>query len=295
MLAHHFRRGQIRTKAFGHNLALLLRCPNPTSLVPRDHLDTLTATTLMTYLMSVLSVGQGRSGREWQGRFHDQTPSQRLYPPQCVTAVSLTGRLEALHDPLSSSGRLVGILRPVVEAFVLAVLDAGHDRPLGGTVAAQLVGYQHTRRSPLLRHELAEQAFGGFLVAPALDQDIENEALLIDRAPEPVLLAGDGNDDLIQMPFVAAARGASTEAVGEFAAEFQAPLPDRLVGDRDAASRQHLLNHTQAQREAEIEPHRVSDEFGRVAIAGIERVSGCRHPARIPGRPRIRKAGRRST
>src|SRR3954447_7598649 len=92
MLAHHFRRGQIRTKAFGHNLALLLRCPNPTSLAPRDHLDTLTATTLMTYLMSVLSVGQGRSGREWQGRFHDQTPSQRLYPPQCVTAVSLTVR-----------------------------------------------------------------------------------------------------------------------------------------------------------------------------------------------------------
>src|SRR3954454_11233805 len=90
MLAHHFRRGQIRTKAFGHNLALLLRCPNPTSLVPRDHLDTLTATTLMTSLMSVLSVGQGRSGREWQGRFHDQPPSQRLYPPQCVTAVSLT-------------------------------------------------------------------------------------------------------------------------------------------------------------------------------------------------------------
>src|SRR3954451_9102961 len=90
MLAHHFRRGQIRTKAFGHNLALLLRCPNPTSLAPRDHLDTLTATTLMTYLMSVLSVGQGRSGREWQGRFHDQTPSRPLSPPQCVTAVSLT-------------------------------------------------------------------------------------------------------------------------------------------------------------------------------------------------------------
>ena len=37
-------------------------------------------------------------------------------------------RLEPLHDPLSSSGRLVGILRPVVEAFVLPVLDAGHDR-----------------------------------------------------------------------------------------------------------------------------------------------------------------------
>src|SRR3954464_5661209 len=137
----------------------------------------------------------------------------------------LPRRLEALHDPFSSSGRLVRILRPVVEAFVLAVLDAGHDLPLGGTVAAQLVGDQHTRRLPLLLHELAEQAFGGFLVAPALDQDIENEAFLVDRAPEPVLLAGDGDDDLVEVPFIAAAGGAPAKTVGEFAAEFQAPLP----------------------------------------------------------------------
>ena len=62
----------------------------------------------------------------------------------------LPRRLEAFHDPLSSSGRLVGIFRPVVEAFVLAVLDTRHDLTLGGTVAAQLVGDQHTRRSSLL-------------------------------------------------------------------------------------------------------------------------------------------------
>ncbi len=29
---------------------------------------------------------------------------------------------------------------------MLAVLDAGHDLPLGGSVAAQFVGDQHTRR-----------------------------------------------------------------------------------------------------------------------------------------------------
>ena len=29
---------------------------------------------------------------------------------------------------------------------MLAVLDAGHDLPLGGSVAAQFVGNQHTRR-----------------------------------------------------------------------------------------------------------------------------------------------------
>src|SRR3978361_2216835 len=118
----------------------------------------------------------------------------------------LPRRLEPFHDPLSSSGRLVGVLRPVVETLVLAMLDAGHDLALGCGVAAELVGDQHTRRSSLFLQELAEQAFGGLLVAPALDEDIKNKALLVDRAPEPVLLAGDGEDDLIKVPFVAAAR-----------------------------------------------------------------------------------------
>src|SRR6202045_3817512 len=73
------------------------------------------------------------------------------------------------HDPLSSSGRLMGVFRPVIEALVLPMLDPGHDLPLGSGVALQLVGDEHTRGSILLLEELAEQAFGGLLVAPALD------------------------------------------------------------------------------------------------------------------------------
>src|SRR3984893_13546697 len=41
--------------------------------------------------------------------------------------------------------------------------------------------------------------------------------------------------DSIEVPLVATARRALTNAVGEFAAEFKAPLPDRLVRHRDAA------------------------------------------------------------
>src|SRR4051812_43574164 len=172
---------------------------------------------------------------------------------------------------------------------MLPMLDARHDLPLGGCVATQLVGDQHTRRSPLLLQQLAQQALGRLLVAPALNQDIENEALLVDGAPEPMLRAGNGNDHLVEVPLVAALRGAPPDAVGEFLAEFQAPLPDRLVGHRDAARRQHLLDHAQAQREAEIEPHRIADEFSRIAIAGVKRISGRRHSARIPDHRQLAK------
>jgi len=37
--------------------------------------------------------------------------------------LSLTGRFEARHDPLASPRRLMRILGPIVESFVLAMFD----------------------------------------------------------------------------------------------------------------------------------------------------------------------------
>ena len=69
----------------------------------------------------------------------------------------------------------MGVFGPVIETLALPMLDPGHDLPLGRGVALQLVGDEHTRCWTLLLEELAEQAFGGLLVAPALDENIENE------------------------------------------------------------------------------------------------------------------------
>jgi hypothetical protein len=115
-------------------------------------------------------------------------------------ALNVPRRLEPLHDPLSSSGRLMGVFGPLIEALVLTMLDPGHDLPLGSGVALQLVGDEHTRGSTLLLEELAEQAFGGLLVAPALDENIKNEAVLVDGTPEPMLLPGEADDNLARSP-----------------------------------------------------------------------------------------------
>jgi hypothetical protein len=110
-------------------------------------------------------------------------------------ALNLSRGLEPLHDPLSSSGRLMGVFRPVIEALVR--LDPRHDLPFGcGGVALQLVGDEHTRGSTLLLEKLAEQAFGGLLVAPALDENIENQPVLVDGTPQPMLFPSDADDDL---------------------------------------------------------------------------------------------------
>src|SRR3954470_14820758 len=74
----------------------------------------------------------------------------------------------------------------------------------------------------------------------------------------------------------------TTDLVGERLAELEGPLPHRLVADENVASRQHLLDHAQAQREPEIQPDRVADDFGRKPVAGVAGRCELAHRARLP-------------
>src|SRR3954451_22144483 len=89
------------------------------------------------------------------------------------------------------------------KAFMPPVLDRGHHLTLGGAVARQLVRDQDTRGSALLFQQLAEEALGGPLVPPALDEDVEHDPILIDSPPEPVLRSPDRQAHFVQVPFVA--------------------------------------------------------------------------------------------
>jgi hypothetical protein len=118
-------------------------------------------------------------------------------------ALGLTGRPEALHNALASSGGLMAVLGSIVQAPMLPMLDTRHDLSLGR-----------------LR------------VAAALDQNIEHDPMLIDRAPEPMPLAGDADHDLVEMPFVPGCRKAPTDLGCKILAELQRPLPHGLMADQ---------------------------------------------------------------
>src|SRR3954453_15192903 len=137
----------------------------------------------------------------------------------------LPGRLEPLHLSLSPSGRLVRILCPVVQPFMLPMLDARHDLPLCRTVARPLVGDPDGRPPAVPLQQLAQQALGGALITPALDQHVEDDAVLVDGAPQPVLCPGDLYRNLIQMPFVSGRRQTPPDLVGKVLAELERPLP----------------------------------------------------------------------
>ena len=62
--------------------------------------------------------------------------------------LGLPERLEPLHEPLALAGRLVRVLRPVVQVAALSVFDVRDDLALGGGVALQLIASSRCQRSP---------------------------------------------------------------------------------------------------------------------------------------------------
>jgi hypothetical protein len=73
--------------------------------------------------------------------------------------------------------------------------------------------------------------------------------------------------------------------VGVGLAERSAPLPDGLVGDRDAALQHHLLDVAEAQREPVIEPHAVADDLRREAEPSVRRRLGAHQPSPLNALP----------
>jgi hypothetical protein len=181
-----------------------------------------------------------------------------------------------LDDPLSFSKWDMTVLDPVVEAFVRAVLDLGHDLLLGRPVGAQLVGDDALGCHALLLEQPVQKSLCGLGVAAGLHDFIQNLAILVDRPPEPMFLARNVDDDLVQMPDVISAGRSAAEPASIVRAELLAPTPDRLVGHDDTALQQHLFDQAQARWKPKAQPHSTSDDLSWIAMALVAH-SGC-HP-----------------
>ena len=194
----------------------------------------------------------------------------------------LAGRLEPLRLPLSSSRGLVRRLRPVIQPLVLPVLDRGHHLTLDRPVARQLVGHHDTRRPALPLQQLAHQALGGLRVAATLHGNVQHHPGLVDRAPQPILYAGDRQHDFIHVPPVPSRGQPTADLACERLPELQRLLAESFIVDDDAACSQQLVHDVQAQRKAEVEPNGVTDDLSREPVAGKAEDSGRCHPARLP-------------
>ena len=73
------------------------------------------------------------------------------------------------------------------------------------------------------------------------------------------------------MPLVRRPRRFTSQGVSISLAELEAPFPDRLIAESDSTHRQHLYNIAEAQGEAEVQPHGMTDDLGREAMTMVRR------------------------
>jgi hypothetical protein len=129
----------------------------------------------------------------------------------------------------------MGILRAIVLPEPL-LMGAGQTKvPERCSVGGELVGDQQFRREAQFPEELAHQAQRRPLVAPALNQHVEDLALMIDGAPQVHPLAGDPYDHLVEVPSLARMWAAAPQIARDHRTEFQHPTPHRFVGHVEPA------------------------------------------------------------
>jgi len=109
---------------------------------------------------------------------------------------------------LSSSHRLMRVFGAIVPAQPLLVRAGQPQTPERRGVGAQLVGDQQFGCEALLLEQLAHQPQRRPSVASALDQHVEDLALMVDGTPEIHPLAGDPHHHLVEMPAIARPRTA---------------------------------------------------------------------------------------
>src|ERR687886_287547 len=153
------------------------------------------------------------------------------------------------------------VLGTIVQISALPMLDAGQDLALRGSIRSELVGHDHSGHIAQALEQLLEEALRCLGIAPALNQDVEDLAILVHGTPEIVHLAADADEDLVQMPLVARPRSPPAQLIGEGLAELEAPATDALVGDDDAALGQDQLDITQAEAEDVVQPVGMGDDL----------------------------------
>jgi hypothetical protein len=149
----------------------------------------------------------------------------------------------------------------------LSVVDAGKQMALRDAVAFQLVSHDHPRHILQTLQQSSEETLGSVGITPLLNQNVEQDADLIHRAPEIVLHALDSDEDLIEVPLVPGPWPAMAQAAGKRLAKFLAPAPHGLIGDYDAPLGQKQFDVPQAEAEHVIQPDCVANDLRGEAMA----------------------------
>ena len=176
---------------------------------------------------------------------------------------------EPAHLALPLPGRLVGDFCPIVRVLVRAVDHGRHHGAASRWVTAQLVGDQSSRDTALPFQQLPEESDGRPPIAPRLDEDVNDIAVLVHGPPQILLPPVDLDEELVQMPRVAHAAPAAPQPASVVEPERPTPLPNRLIRHGDPAFGEEIFDISETQAEPVVEPDGVTDDFTGESVSTI--------------------------
>jgi hypothetical protein len=147
------------------------------------------------------------------------------------------------------------------------MVHPGQHLPLSSPVALRFIGDDHPRDVRRAFAQLTEEFLGGFLVALALHQDVEDVAVLIDRPPEVMPLSTHRAKHLVEVPRVTRSGAPATPLICVRLAKFATPLADRFVRHTDAAGTQQFFDIPVAEAKPVVQSHAMTDDLGWEAVS----------------------------
>src|SRR5215471_3644611 len=193
-------------------------------------------------------------------------------------ALGMTRRFKSLHAILTLPRGPMRVFAAVIEIAALAVLHARENLALGCAITFQLIRNDDPRYVLQPLEQLTKKLLCRLFVAAALHEDIEDVVVLVNRTPEVMALAIDGQKHFIQVPLVPWLGASVLQLIRVVLPEFQTPLADGLMGHVDATLEQDLFHVAIAQREAIVEPDPMADDLaGETVVFVACGISGWLH------------------
>lgn len=174
---------------------------------------------------------------------------------------------ESLLLSFSSSDHEVGVLRPIVlphPTGLMTLLNLQYFQHR--SIRRQLIRDDDLGADPGVAQQPPKQLQRRMLVSSLLDQDVQNLTLVIDGAPQIHPPPADPNDHFVQMPATRWLRATSAKVRRNQRPELDHPTPDRLPADDDVALRHQFFDVPDTEREAEIQPDRLTNHSPRKAV-----------------------------
>ena len=137
---------------------------------------------------------------------------------------------ESLLISLLTPCRTVGLLDQVVTSgsrdhLLVVDLDEAGNLPDGGSIAPELIGTDRVW-DIVFSQKPRHKVLGGLGIAVSLEQDIEHEAVLADRPPQPMSDPVHTGANLVQKPPITPTGFPVTQAICEEWAELDGPFAE---------------------------------------------------------------------